>query len=54
MTYALAKTDGGTELTIDVSVSSFEGPEMVSEHEAGWTSALTRLEAQFTVGLAEA
>lgn len=43
VTYALASKTGGTELLVDVYVSSFVGPEALPDFEAGWTSALARL-----------
>ena len=46
VTYDLNPTADGTSLDIGVTVTSFEGPEMIAEHEAGWTSALDRLIAQ--------
>ncbi len=48
--YELTPATGGTDLKIDVSVLSFEGPEMVGEHEGGWTSALGRMEAMIADG----
>lgn len=48
--YELTPKDGGTHLKIDVSVLSFEGAEMIGEHEGGWTSSLERLQAMISDG----
>lgn len=41
---ALEPSAGGTRLVVHVSAVSFVGPEALAEVEAGWTSALGRLE----------
>lgn len=43
VTYTLAEEPLGTALTVDVTVSSFVGPEALGDHDDGWTSALARL-----------
>ena len=50
VTYGLAKTDAGVDLTIELTVTSFAGPEAIAEHEDGWASALARLD---TLALAQ-
>ena len=46
VSYALTGDDANSAVTIEVSVTSFEGPEMIGEHEHGWTGALDRLQRQ--------
>ena len=44
VTYALAETPSGTDLSITVAVTSFVGPEMIGEFNAGWSGAVEKLE----------
>lgn len=44
VSYDLKAAGAETDLSIMVTVTSFEGPEMIGEHESGWTSAIDRLQ----------
>lgn len=48
VTYGLAPTASGSTLIVDVYVSSFVGTEALADFEAGWTSALDRLQLAAT------
>lgn len=47
VSYAIRADGTGCSLAIDVYVASFDGPDMIAEHEAGWTGALERLPKLF-------
>ena len=44
VTYGIEQGTDATNLIVDVYISSFVGPEALADFEAGWTSALKRLE----------
>ena len=44
VTYVLAASGDGTELTIDVSLASLTGEKMTDDFHGGWNSGLDRLE----------
>ncbi len=44
VTMRLTADGSGSTLAITVAVSSFVGPEMIAEFEAGWTGSLENLE----------
>ena len=46
VTYHLAADGAGSTLDVHVAVTSFDGDEVFGEVEAGWTSALDRLQAR--------
>ncbi|KNG94922.1 SRPBCC domain-containing protein [Pseudaestuariivita atlantica] len=43
VTYLLTATGTGTDLTIDVAITSLDDEAPISEHEAGWAGAIDRL-----------
>lgn len=45
VTYLLAETDTGCDLSVTVAAVSFVGPEMIAEFNAGWTGSLANLDA---------
>ena len=45
VTYTLAGRETGVDLGVDLSVTSFIGPDLFDEYRAGWEQALTNLEA---------
>ena len=48
VTYLLAETETGCDLSIIVAAASFVGPEMMEEFKSGWTGSITNLETLVT------